>query len=1413
MPPIAKKRPSPASLFKHILAVVVFLVAAGCSGGGCSSGCSSCGGITPLTNGFDVTKRIENAGSARVTPHGLKFLQSNLGTLAKGLLGGMGTNGVITFDVPTQTGLPLGITLCPNGSDATSDPKVCVAEIDIGNANLTLTPTTPNDLVITGTLPLRVEDLVLGGVLDCTLGVSISGNGACDKPDAQTTFDAFPVDVDIQIHVDSTTSHTARYGYTRIDIPQIINTTTANSNLSSSLNICGSGLLCGILGDILNDISGVLINTLTTQLTSTLSSTIDNELCQKAAAGAPCPTGTTADSSMICRFNNDPNNACASILLGTDGNINLGSLLASLSPGTTGGLDFVFAGGGSDPNPGTSNPTLAWGDLDPIKGGATLGLFGGAEPNPLSKCVPMSSLALPTGIPIPDELLAATATPDTVPNWPATLPGPDVGIALNERFANYALNGLYNSGLLCIGISTESIPLLSSGTLGLLAPSSKKLSLQENPQQVAIVIRPSTPPTVTFGNGTNLTTDPLLKVGLKQVALDFYIFSLDRFIRFMTATFDLTVPVNLTVSSAGLTPVIQNIGVANGVVTNSQLLSENPSDLATALGSLIGSIVGQEVGGSLSAINLNSSLASLGLTLTIPDTVPNMGSPGLIKLSKGTDNFLGIFATFGLPGQPPGMFRTNVQVARKTVDPAGLKLETLRPGNQPVVELVAESELDDGTRNVVYQYKVDKGFWHPYQASRFLTVDDDWLRVQGRHVVHVRSRALGAPNSVDAAEAELEVVIDKDPPTVKVAEGADGQIHVEAHDRVTADPIVRYRLDDKPWSDWTLASRLGAIAPSEAAVISVQAQDSEGNLGTASQALVRGRFDGTVASACGSCNVGSNAPPRGSALFLLGVALAGIGARLFGRKPRPAPRPVAKGDAPEPPAPARHALRRRVARKAFTAVGLVAAAGSWSGCSCGKSDVKVGGTTTSSGCPSCVALDPGLIGEYSSVAVSSTDIWVAGYSEADWDNGNSYGDLVVGKWDGTKVNWSQVDGVPSTPAVDCTVYDCTGFRGGQTAPGDDVGLWTSIAIGADGNPAVAYLDNTNQALKFAQYNGSTWTVQTVDTVTGGIAGRYAKMIFLNGNFVIAYQTIAPGGTNGALISKVRVATSGGGTPASGAWTFEDAATVDTTPCRASFCTATQACLSTTKQCTTTLAGSMCTPSCASGTVCVTSGSAPACVAAWDDTKIDAYPDAIGDYITLAPDGQGGFGIAYYDRTNGDLRIASKSGGTWTTMLVDGESAPANGGDSGIGASLFIDTAGDWHLAYVNGYSEALQYVKVTKGTTVGTPEIVDNGLSVGGTANTDGQHLVGDDAHIVVLPSGEVHITYADSTVGTLHYAVGTPGSTGHLWNVAAVTQDGFAGLFSSIVVASNQTQLMNWWRTGGAMGTAGDVRLVTPPM
>ena len=149
------------------------------------------------------------------------------------------------------------------------------------------------------------------------------------------------------------------------------------------------------------------------------------------------------------------------------------------------------------------------------------------------------------------------------------------------------------------------------------------------------------------------------------------------------------------------------------------------------------------------------------------------------------------------------------------------------------------------------------------------------------------------------------------------------------------------------------------------------------------------------------------------------------------------------------------------------------------------------------------------------------------------------------------VVWSIVDGVPDTDKPDPKVYNVEGFRGGQTEPGDDVGLWTSLAIDAGGKPAVAYYDRTNKGLKMAQLIDGTWRISSVERKDRSDIGRYAKLQFVSGNPVIAYLYIEPGGENGALKSGVRVARAASGTPGEGDWTFEDVSVDTSTPCRAS----------------------------------------------------------------------------------------------------------------------------------------------------------------------------------------------------------------------------------------------------------------------
>jgi hypothetical protein len=211
---------------------------------------------------------------------------------------------------------------------------------------------------------------------------------------------------------------------------------------------------------------------------------------------------------------------------------------------------------------------------------------------------------------------------------------------------------------------------------------------------------------------------------------------------------------------------------------------------------------------------------------------------------------------------------------------------------------------------------------------------------------------------------------------------------------------------------------------------------------------------------------------------------------------------------------------------------------------------------------------------------------------------------------------------------------------------------------------------------------------------------------------------------------------------------------------------------------------------------------PSCQATVTSSYVWTYPDTTGDYIAMA-DGPQGIGIVVYDRTRGNLVGVVSQSGNWTSAILDGQIGANNDptrtdtGDVGIGASLTIDTNGDWHISYVNGWTEALEYMHVPGGSLSKplAPEVVDDGLHLNGMLYSDGQHIVGDDSSITVDASGNVRVVYMDATAGTLHEAVGAPASGNtHTWTVKAIAQaNKFAGFFPHYV--SQSQMIENWYR------------------
>jgi hypothetical protein len=1394
--------------WRHLFGILFVLLVASCSGGGCSSGCSGCG-TTALKDGFPRPSAIDNAASVRVTRSGLDFLATNIPSVASQVI--KANNGVITFDIPKSTstqsfiGISVDITICRNGPNPNGNPPECVVEINIKGMKLHMDSITPHSIKVTGTVPVRLKDLPIHAGFDLDIGL---GNGGCDSKGVPNfDYKDFPVDIEIPLIKET---RAPRAGYTKIDAANAVINVNIQKGDVSVCNGGGCGFISVVCDAILNFVKDQIFGSLVSGVTGQLKDTIKTAFCTKSdttTTPPTCPTGSHDDKG-TCIFDGDAGaGECVPMELGTDGHMDLGAALQSFSPGTFGGLDFGLAAGG-DMDPAPDKPADDVGYPGHTPNGMTLGFLGGTLPQPQSACVPKVDNPIPTGIPVPDEMVKDTQTP-----WPQTDPtGPHLGIALAGRFLNHAFGSAYNSGVLCLGISTEQVAQLNSGLLSALIPSLKKLTFEKTGAPVAIATRPQAPPKITIGGGTDIKKDPLLLVQIPNFAIDFYVWSDDRFVRTFTMTADLSVPVNLQTGkdpkknpNGGLLPVLGDIGLANTKVTNSEeMLTDDPTLIGSALSSIIQGFAGQALGGSLKPIDLSSSLKSLGLALTIPDG-------GIRKLHKGNDDFLAIFADLGT--QPTAAIieaDTTARLVGKTVHAEAMGLSTASDAKLPELRLA----LGSSAANVEYTWWIDEGTHSAWSREADLVLKDRYLFLQGKHTLYVSSRVVGQPDTEDATPAEVPFTIDTLAPRITVTRGdAEGKATVDAWDIVSPASALRarYRATDESgqlaaWTDWRPLAELATLDLPGVRAVDVEVADEEGNVGSISQPLIRGRGDPTLSAAGSGCGCST---PGASPRLESAAALALFGALVL------------------------LVMRRRGARVHPGVIGLGAlcvVAATTEGCACGSSD---GGNPTTGCGTDCNqkcqdGLPPGIVGSYTSVAKAKDGtVWVAGYNEEyapPTGEPDLYGDLVVGKYDKGKsqVAWISVDGLPA-PRTDgsCPDNDPHGWRGGESEPADDVGLWTTLALDGNDNPMVAYFDATHTALKFASCGGGcddphNWSSHVVSQKAGSDIGRYAKMLVVGGNPVVAHLVMEPG--NGGMIrTKVVLAHATSSSPkATGDWTMETVTVDENGPCRASLCSSDQVCVTSTGACQAKVSG--CTPAdCGTGNACVTIANKATCTAITADATGVSYPDAVGDYISVAQ-GPSGLGIVVYDRIHGNLLAVQSQGGGWKTSILDGETGTRgkdakDTGDDGIGASLFIDTKNQWHVTYVNGITETLNYL-IAPGGANPKPEPIDDGdgTKIDGKPFADGKHVVGDDSFVTADEGGNVTVVYQDATAGTLRMATGAPQGGPHKWTIKVVSQPNkFAGFFPHPI--PGQPDVANFFRSidPASRETTGDVALVTP--
>lgn len=400
-----------------------------------------------------------------------------------------------------------------------------------------------------------------------------------------------------------------------------------------------------------------------------------------------------------------------------------------------------------------------------------------------------------------------------------------------------------------------------------------------------------------------------------------------------------------------------------------------------------------------------------------------------------------------------------------------------------------------------------------------------------------------------------------------------------------------------------------------------------------------------------------------------------------------------------------------------------------SGASCCKVDCK---------CETLPPVLPGQVGWHASLDLTENGVSVAAFDPV-------YGDLVVQRFDrsGTPLRLEYVDGFPTSGPI---VANPAGPRGGRDEPGPVVGEYTSVAVDARGVTHVAYYDRTQGQLKYANDASGIWNTEVVDA--SGRVGLFTSIALdANGHPAIAYMMVEglvspdPLKRTGLKYAAARTAS-----PASSNdWAIQviDSRTVVEPPCGAG-CPSDQACVDTGSGAACRVRLSNCTESCTGEQACVQVSGAPACVAKVPSLPVDDLIPGTGLFASLAFGPDGLPVIAYYDRVSGDLRLAKGNGaGAFEVRTLDGNDA-MRPTDVGQSASLAISPTGVIGIAYVDATHDDLVYLQLG---TEPIREIVDNGVM------PPDLRMVGHDASLIFDEAGRPAIAYQDPTHIDLLYA------------------------------------------------------------
>jgi hypothetical protein len=493
-----------------------------------------------------------------------------------------------------------------------------------------------------------------------------------------------------------------------------------------NLSITGSSVCSAILAGLLTLFRSTLLGVMQAEVQKNLHESLEDQMCTPCAS--TCPMGTQCGARTLCRHGTGMNARCVAAKQGVSGQIALAPLLGSVATERFAQIRYGVTVGGR-----TSV------DSQSVKVSAIGG--AGAEP---STCVPATPERERNEVPAPP---LSDRAPDGQPYHAA--------IAISAAFVEDLFAAVWRSGGLCLRATSRNVTQLTSDAFALVLPSLSKLT-DGRSRPVILGVQLEREPRVRIGSGAShvddrgqrVLDDPLLAVTLPGLVLDLFTIVEERTVRIGRVIQDVTLPLGLDFTPDGRAMTLL-VGDASGAVTNARVLD------AEILGGTASSL--EQAVPALVALALPLALRGLR-----PIEIPSLSGFGLEPRGvrgepASAPTHAVIFANLKIVMSmlPGGSLRARTETFVHLDDAAPGHVQLFLGGRGPHAE--SEHALE-------WSWRLGgEGPWSLFSPARRLRLDDPRLRLLGEHVLEVRARVAGRPESVDPTPARLVLRIEPPP--------------------------------------------------------------------------------------------------------------------------------------------------------------------------------------------------------------------------------------------------------------------------------------------------------------------------------------------------------------------------------------------------------------------------------------------------------------------------------------------------------------------------------------------------------------------------------------------------------------------------------------------------------------------------